>query len=139
MHTARSWIILQHVAWEGPGLIGAIVGMGGPMGVRDTPSLPFLAAGQSLLRAAVERDLPVLGVCLGAQLFAAAFGARVDRGLAPEIGLGEVRLTTVPSPQHGRHACQRALTLTSNVVRMLSESGEGSSVASSRWRSRGSL
>ena len=117
----RSWTILQHVAWEGPGLItgvarahgvpievrrmdrgdavprvGDIAGvivLGGPMGVRDASSLPFLAAEQRLLRAAVQHDLPVLGVCLGAQLLAAALGARVEKGPAPEIGPGEVRLT----------------------------------------------
>lgn len=119
---AHRWFILQHAAWEGPGLIGAVaqahglsidvrrldrseavppvesiaglIVMGGPMGIRDTPSYPYLAAEQRLLRAAVERGLPVLGVCLGAQLLAAALGARVDKGPAAEIGLGEVSLTT---------------------------------------------
>jgi GMP synthase-like glutamine amidotransferase len=41
----------------------------------------------------VERELPVLGVCLGAQLLAAALGARVSKGPRPEVGLGEVSLT----------------------------------------------
>jgi putative intracellular protease/amidase len=67
--------------------------MGGPMGVRDAASIPFLAAEMALLRAAVERELPVLGVCLGAQLLAAALGAPVEKGDAPEVGLGEARLT----------------------------------------------
>ncbi len=118
---ACRWVILQHVPWEGPGLIAAeaeargllievrrmdlgeavphldsiagLIVMGGPMGVRNTSSYPYLAAEQQLLRAAVERELPVLGVCLGAQLLAAALGAGVDSGPAAEIGLGEVRLT----------------------------------------------
>lgn len=118
---AGIWTVLQHVAWEGPGIIATeararglsvdvrrvdrgdaipaveamagLIVMGGPMGVHDTDPCPYLLAEQRLLRAAVEHDLPVLGVCLGAQLLAAALGARVDRGPGPEIGLGEVRLT----------------------------------------------
>ena len=116
-----AWFILQHVAWEPAGLIAdearvrnvrletrrmdagdvvptrdevaGVIAMGGPMGVRDAPSLPFLAAELALLRGAVERGRPVLGVCLGAQLLAAALGARVERGAAPEVGIGEVLLT----------------------------------------------
>lgn len=118
---AGIWAILQHVAWEGPGIIeaaararglssevrrldlgaavprideiGGLVVMGGPMGVRDAPSYPSLAAEQRLLLAAVEGGLPILGVCLGAQLLAAALGARVDKGPTAEIGFGAVSLT----------------------------------------------
>lgn len=118
---SSAWYVLQHVAWEPSGLIAeearargarietrrmdhgdavpaidevaGIIAMGGPMGVRDVQSLPFLAAEVALLRSAVERDLPVIGVCLGAQLLAAALGARVDKADSAEVGLGEVRLT----------------------------------------------
>jgi GMP synthase-like glutamine amidotransferase len=56
-----------------------VVAMGGPMGVGDVadPRYPFLAPEITLLREAVARDRPVLGICLGAQLLAAAAGARV--------------------------------------------------------------
>jgi GMP synthase (glutamine-hydrolysing) len=64
-----------------PTLDGAdlLVVMGGPMGVEDVgnPRYPFLAPELELLRAAVARDFPTLGICLGAQLVAAAAGARV--------------------------------------------------------------
>src|SRR5690349_10139613 len=57
----------------------ALVVMGGPMGVSDAGSAryPFLTAELELLGEAVRRDYPVLGMCLGAQLLAAAAGARV--------------------------------------------------------------
>lgn len=56
-----------------------LVVMGGPMGVEDAGDAryPFLAAELELLKAAVLADFPTLGICLGAQLLAAAAGARV--------------------------------------------------------------
>jgi GMP synthase (glutamine-hydrolysing) len=56
-----------------------LVVMGGPMGVADVGDAryPFLGAELDLLRAAVAREFPTLGICLGAQLLAAAAGARV--------------------------------------------------------------
>jgi len=88
-----------------------VVAMGGPMGVGDVgdPRYPFLAAEITLLREAIARDRPVLGICLGAQLLAAAAGARVYPNsrraadgvvvLAPEVGWGPVDFTTgAPEP-----------------------------------------
>lgn len=56
-----------------------LVVMGGPMGVGeiDAPGYAFLRREVELLRARIEQDAPVLGVCLGAQLLAHAAGARV--------------------------------------------------------------
>jgi GMP synthase (glutamine-hydrolysing) len=57
-----------------------LVVMGGPMGVGDLddPRFPFLRPELELLTRCVDADAPVLGVCLGAQLLAAAAGARVQ-------------------------------------------------------------
>ncbi len=79
--------------------------MGGPMGVGDAgdPRYPFLAPEAQALRERLERRLPTLGVCLGAQLMAHASGARVfanarvlhpgaEPTLAREVGWGPVRL-----------------------------------------------
>jgi GMP synthase-like glutamine amidotransferase len=71
----------------------AIVVMGGPMGAYEEAEHPWLAAEKRLLREAVEADVPVWGVCLGAQVLASALGARVYRGERPEVGLLPVELT----------------------------------------------
>lgn len=59
--------------------VRALVVMGGPMGVADIgkPEFPFLAAELETLKRMVQRDRPVLGICLGAQLLAHAAGAKV--------------------------------------------------------------
>jgi GMP synthase-like glutamine amidotransferase len=71
----------------------AAVVFGGGMNVRDAERLPWLHGEIELLRDALAARLPVLGVCLGAQLVAAAAGAEVRRAPAPEIGWFEVELT----------------------------------------------
>jgi GMP synthase (glutamine-hydrolysing) len=70
----------------------AIIAMGGPMGTYDDGLLPWLAAEKSLIGDAVSAGVPFWGVCLGAQLLAAALGARVFRGERPEIGVLPVTL-----------------------------------------------
>jgi GMP synthase-like glutamine amidotransferase len=76
-----------------------LVVMGGPMGVSDVGSAryPFLAAELELLKDAVQKEFPVLGMCLGAQLLAAAAGAQVYPNVtgdpprpAREVGWGAV-------------------------------------------------
>ncbi|PZP64615.1 MAG: glutamine amidotransferase [Azospira oryzae] len=62
--------------------------MGGPMSVND--DLPWIPPALDLIRAAVERDIPVLGHCLGGQLMAKALGGKVTRAPHKEIGWGEV-------------------------------------------------
>jgi len=65
-----------------------LVVMGGSMGVSDIgdPAHPYLADEVVLLRARLEVDAPVLGVCLGAQLLAHAAGARVYPNSRPSPG-----------------------------------------------------
>jgi GMP synthase-like glutamine amidotransferase len=73
--------------------LGGLVVLGGPMGVYEAERYPALEAERRLLRAATDAGLPVLGICLGAQLLAAAFGARVYPGPRKEIGWAPVELT----------------------------------------------
>ncbi|GBE14126.1 MAG TPA: type 1 glutamine amidotransferase [Proteobacteria bacterium] len=113
-------VIFQHVPFEGPGLIAemldgrgipymvlepykgdptplspagftGVISMGGPMSSND--DLDFLAKEKAFLAEAAARRMPVLGVCLGAQLLAAALGAGVNPGQEKEVGWGNVALT----------------------------------------------
>lgn len=71
---------------------GLIV-LGGPMCANDTERHPFLAMEMTWLATAVQLQLPVLGICLGAQLLARVLGARVYKNPKPEIGWIPVSLT----------------------------------------------
>jgi GMP synthase-like glutamine amidotransferase len=62
--------------------------MGGPMSAND--DLPWNPPLLELLRNAVSNDVPVIGHCLGGQLFAKALGAKVARTSTPEIGWSDV-------------------------------------------------
>jgi GMP synthase-like glutamine amidotransferase len=65
----------------------ALIVMGGPQQAYDDRSAPWLRQTKDLLRTATSAGLPVLGICLGAQLLAEATGGRVRPGEAgPELG-----------------------------------------------------
>lgn len=63
-----------------------LVVLGGPMAADRTDRYPHLAYECDAIADATERGLPVLGICLGAQLIARAIGGRTLRGRAPEHG-----------------------------------------------------
>ncbi len=105
---------LQHVPFEGPGSIATWLGarhatssttdpgaggrfpaptafdwlivLGGPMSANDEALHPWLPAEKRFIREAVNAGKTVLGICLGAQVLAAALGAAVRRNAAPEVG-----------------------------------------------------
>ena len=74
-----------------------LIALGGPMSVNDEAALPWLAAEKQFVRDVVAQDIPVLGVCLGAQLIASALGARVFRGAVKEIGWFSIRGVSTPT------------------------------------------
>ena len=67
--------------------------LGGPMNVYETEKYPFLEMEDTLIKEAAERDMPILGICLGAQLIAKALAARVIRNKEKEIGWYPLRIT----------------------------------------------
>ncbi|MBW4551633.1 MAG: type 1 glutamine amidotransferase [Aphanocapsa sp. GSE-SYN-MK-11-07L] len=68
--------------------------MGGPMNVGDIEAYPWLVEEKALIRHAVsDRNLPYMGVCLGAQLLADALDGAVGFMPAPEVGVLPITLT----------------------------------------------
>ena len=63
-----------------------LVVLGGPMNVDQTARYPHLLHEIEVIRAALGQTMPVLGICLGAQLLAAALDARVHPNAVHEIG-----------------------------------------------------
>lgn len=117
-----SVVIFQHEATEGAGLLAdvlrdhghplrvvrlfagqslprdldnvhAMVSMGGSANVGENLRYPWLPGEIDLLKRAYAAGLPIVGVCLGAQLMAAALGGEVGPMSAPEAGWHNVKLT----------------------------------------------
>ena len=70
-----------------------LVVLGGPMNCDQVDRHPHLAVETEAIRRAIDRGLPVLGICLGGQLIARALGARVSRSPEREIGWYDVTPT----------------------------------------------
>jgi GMP synthase (glutamine-hydrolysing) len=115
MHTYRA-LVLSHLAFEDLGSLEAplrergfeiesvvaatarfplrqagscdlLVVLGGPIGVYDQQDYPFLKDEIACIAGRLAARKPILGICLGAQLMAAALGARVYPGQnGAEIG-----------------------------------------------------
>jgi len=116
-----SVLIIKNIATEGPGTIeeflrrkdipfkivdlssgeipppldefDTLVMMGGPMAVYEFDKYPHLVMGSRLIREAINRDMRVLGICLGCQMVAYCLGADVYRGQKEEIGWYHIELT----------------------------------------------
>lgn len=115
-------LVVQHVEAEGPALLGeamstaglavrvhradldgpppadlqslaGLIVLGGPMSAYRDEEFPTRRAELALLASAVTARLPVLGVCLGAQLLAEATGGVSRPGSVPEVGWGQIQQT----------------------------------------------
>lgn len=69
----------------------------GPMSVNDEAEWPWLREEKRFLREAMARGIPILGICLGAQLIASSLGARVYPNALREMGWFPIQ--AVPSPE----------------------------------------
>ena len=70
-----------------------VVVLGGPIGVYERDSYPFIGDEIAAIAARIAANKPLLGICLGAQMMAAALGARVAPGPVKEIGWAPLTLT----------------------------------------------
>ncbi len=115
-------LAVRHVAFEDLGLLGPLVSargydiryhdagidtfgaatlvapdlvivLGGPIGVYETDTYPFITDEIAAVAARLHANRPTLGICLGAQMMAAALGARVAPGPAKEIGWAPLTLS----------------------------------------------
>lgn len=115
------WAVIQHVEYESAGTVPAaledagcewmsvrqflgqelpdlrsldgLIVLGGPGASADDDSVAHLVEERTLVADAVAAGLPVLGICLGAQLLAVALGGCVLAASTAEIGISMVRLT----------------------------------------------
>jgi GMP synthase (glutamine-hydrolysing) len=81
-----------------PAKVSGVVTMGGPMNVDEVDRYPGLGAEREWLAEALRLEMPILGVCLGAQLLARALGAEVRPGEAPEVGFAPVEIHDPTDP-----------------------------------------
>jgi GMP synthase-like glutamine amidotransferase len=73
--------------------VRALIILGGPMNVDEEESFPFLRWEKRIIRAAIDEAVPMLGICLGAQLIAATLGTAVFHGAVKEIGWSPISIT----------------------------------------------
>jgi GMP synthase-like glutamine amidotransferase len=87
------WLIAEGDPPADPLGYDAVMTFGGSMNVDDEGEHPWLATQKDLLRELLAAEVPLLGVCLGAQLLAEAAGEEPRRASRPEIGWHPVELT----------------------------------------------
>jgi GMP synthase (glutamine-hydrolysing) len=80
-----------------------VVMMGGPMGVYETEANPWIVHEIERLAERLDADRPTLGVCLGAQMIAAALGSPVYPGPVKEVGFAPVTLNAAGVASPLRH------------------------------------
>jgi GMP synthase (glutamine-hydrolysing) len=94
---------VDDVATLDPLAADLVVVLGGEMGVYEADRFPSLRHEVEFLRRRLAAELPVFGVCLGAQLMASALGSAVYRGPSNEIGYRFVEPTDAGAESPLRH------------------------------------
>jgi GMP synthase (glutamine-hydrolysing) len=115
--------------------VDAILTLGGEHSVRDLDRHAYLREEVQLLREAVDREVPVLGVCLGGQLLAHTLGGEVSRMPRRMVtwaqvhrlpaGEGDPLVGSLPSPVRALHWNEDCFTVPPGAVEVLSRAGPG--------------
>ncbi len=112
--------------------LDALIIMGGPMSVHHADQHPWLTLEKVFIASVMRRQVPVLGVCLGAQLIADVLGAAVTQNLHTEIGwfpvkrvnrLPNERLQSLPASFDALHWHQDTFETPSGATNFLVSEG----------------
>lgn len=109
--------VIKHVDDEGPGIFekylpsntitilaskevfpepksgDVVLIMGGPMGVYEKEQYSFIEKELIFIKKCFDKNIKILGICLGAQMIAESLGGRVYKGHVKEIGWYEIKHT----------------------------------------------
>lgn len=91
--------LYQSTNFPDPIEIDLLIIMGGPMSVNDEAEHTWLEPEKLFIKQCIERNIPTLGICLGAQLIADVMGANIY--LNPEKEIGWFPVTATDRPHHG--------------------------------------
>jgi GMP synthase (glutamine-hydrolysing) len=89
-HRLETWVPAAGATPPAADAHDAVLVFGGAMHVDQEADHPWLREEEEYVRALVDSSVPLLGVCLGAQIVAKAAGARVGPASEPEIGWCDV-------------------------------------------------
>lgn len=87
--------------------VSGLVFMGGPYSVNDHH--PWLETEMRFLQTAIEKNIPIMGVCFGAQLISRALGAKVKEADCMEAGWHEVRVESTGLTNNQRLNLERTV------------------------------
>jgi GMP synthase-like glutamine amidotransferase len=99
-HTTSCQIVHLYAGEEcpAPEAVDLLIILGGPMSVNDEGEFPWLRGEKVFIREVIDRQHPVLGICLGSQLIASALGAEVKPNPHKEIGWLPIEGLAVTAP-----------------------------------------
>ena len=80
-----------------------LVVLGAPIGIYEAADFPFIQEEMRAVRLRIEKGRPVLGICFGAQMLAAALGSRVDKGPLFEFGWSPLMISKAGMSSPIRH------------------------------------
>jgi GMP synthase (glutamine-hydrolysing) len=92
-HELERWVVPLGGAPRAAARYDAVMVFGGSMHPDQDEQFAWLEGEAAFLRDVLEKEIPAIGVCLGAQLLARAAGAAVGLAREPEVGWLEIELT----------------------------------------------